>query len=94
MKTSKYKGGSVLTTFRLPKEAYNSTRARLNKVLDEIAKELKEKDKNSVKSITASVKTTLDKKPIHKPIMYKCGCNITENIFRRSEHCKIGRLNH
>ena len=97
MKNSKYIGGSRPAQFRLPIEGYKSVRARVQKLLDEIANEMKSQGERGTKSMMASAETTLTNKAQSKStnsITYECGCSYDVGIFRRGNGCKIDRQGH
>ena len=97
---SKYKGGSRLTTFRLPTEGFKSTRARVQALLNEIAGEMKDKGKTTLSPVVASAKTILGIKEVINPIedngktVYVCGCTVENDLFRRAFGCRIARVDH
>jgi hypothetical protein len=94
MKQSKFKGGTVLTTFRLPKEGYKAVRAKVNELLYQISIEMDVKSKNNVKPLPTSAKTTLSSKPIIDVTTYVCGCSINDGLFKRVQGCAIPRPHH
>jgi hypothetical protein len=92
-RTSKYKGGSKVVSFRLPIEGYKSVRIRIQALLDEIAKEELYRVEKSVKSTLASAETRLSDR-LDYNIIYQCGCTVTDGLFRRVSSCKLERLGH
>jgi len=94
MKSTKYKGGTILTTFRLPKEGYKSTRAMVNALLTDIAKGMNKDAETRTKSTVDSAKTTLIVKPQLCQVKYKCGCTVIDSLFRRQAGCSKAKVQH
>jgi len=89
--TSKYKGGSTLTTFRLPTDNYQEAREAINELLRgyEIGQEqAKQEAPKLVKK--SSIKPLLT----GKPIAYQCGCTIESGLLKRAKGCKRGKAEH
>jgi hypothetical protein len=90
--TSKYKGGSKLTTFRLPTDNYHEVREAINELLRgyEIGQEqAKQEAPKLVKK--ASIKPIVNKQGTNT---YECGCTIDNGLLKRVKGCKKGKNEH
>lgn len=88
MKKSKYKGGSKIVSFRLPKE-------KLHTATIEIYNLLKKYEDASVTEVAHSEAkhTKQPTKPIHKQ-QWSCGCYMDGVLFIRNILCKQPRGAH
>ena len=86
MKQSKYIGGSKIVSFRLPIEALSTATIEIKALLSKYEKEATKTTQNNVKSTTKQSKTKLG---YRNTITYKCGCSKENNIFKRSQGCKV-----
>jgi hypothetical protein len=88
----KYTGGSKVVSFRLPIKGYKEAMARVNALLDTIARESNDKPANATKPEEARDNTVLNKEDTS--LTYQCGCTTNNILFRRASGCSLARVDH
>ena len=93
MKTSKYKGGSKIVSFRLPLTSLSLATKEINELLKKYEHIKSNKDKTAGVPALKQSKTTLATKALNN-IVYPCGCSYDSGLFRRVAGCRIDRGMH